>query len=99
MVRRQTQPPQSYLFSTYYGLFAQDDYKVNSRLTLNIGLRWDVNAPMYDKFGRWAGFIPDFGKVVAASKAGVPNFDQLIAAAGATNLVETPSKRGYRKRW
>ena len=28
----------------YYGWFIQDDFRVNSRLTLNLGLRWDVEG-------------------------------------------------------
>ena len=31
--------------SWYYGFFAQDDYKIKPNLTLNIGLRWDVEVP------------------------------------------------------
>ena len=31
--------------SYYYGVFAQDDYKVSSTLVLNLGLRYDVDLP------------------------------------------------------
>ena len=41
----------------YYGLFAQDDFKVNSKLALNLGLRWDVNKSPRDRENRInAGF-------------------------------------------
>lgn len=31
-----------------YALFAQDDYKVHPRLTLNVGLRWELNGAIRD---------------------------------------------------
>ena len=37
-------------------LFASDDFKVNSRLTLNLGLRWDVNGRFHEKNGEWSNF-------------------------------------------
>jgi hypothetical protein len=41
----------------YYGLFVQDNYKIRSNISLNIGLRWDVNKSPSDRHDRInAGF-------------------------------------------
>lgn len=45
------QPATAYRGS-YQALFAQDDWRVNSRLTLNLGVRWEVNQPRTERYDR-----------------------------------------------
>ena len=47
--------------SRYYrsdtgGAFVNDNYKVLSNLTVTLGLRWDLDGPLTEKYGRLTGF-------------------------------------------
>jgi hypothetical protein len=44
--------------SWYYGLFVQDDFRVHPSLTLNLGVRWDIQTPITDPFDRFLTFVP-----------------------------------------
>ena len=46
------------LKGTRWGFFAQDNWRVNQSLTLNLGLRWDPYLPYYDREGRVVCFQP-----------------------------------------
>jgi hypothetical protein len=35
----------------YYGLYYQDDYKATSKLTFNMGVRWDLDSPVREVHG------------------------------------------------
>ena len=63
---RQIGVTNNYLFSTFYGVFVQDDWKIRPNLTLNVGLRWDIPKPPVDKYDRWTNFVPAIGRQILA---------------------------------
>jgi hypothetical protein len=51
-----SQPDSLYGRRKSVSLFAQDDYKVTSKFTLNIDLRWDFNGRYHENYGHWSTF-------------------------------------------
>jgi carboxypeptidase family protein/TonB-dependent receptor-like protein len=42
----------------YYGTYFNDDWKINPKLTVNLGLRWDFFTLVYEHHGAQANFVP-----------------------------------------
>lgn len=57
------------LRGTQYAFFVQDDWRIHPRLTLNLGLRYELQQPLREASGRLATFIPGLRQVVLSGDA------------------------------
>lgn len=56
--------------SRSYALYLQDDWRVKSKLTLNLGLRWDLTIPRTERYNRMDWFDPTAVSPIASAVAG-----------------------------
>jgi hypothetical protein len=50
--------PSLYYHETYFAPYAQDDIHVSPHFTLDAGVRWEVDLPLYENLNRGNGFDP-----------------------------------------
>lgn len=69
---------------SYYAGFAQDDWKISSKLSVNLGLRWDVAVGSAEKYNRLAYL--DLGATnPLGAQAGLPNLTGVLGWIGEGN--------------
>jgi hypothetical protein len=56
---------------TEYSAYVADDWRVSSKLTLNLGLRYELDTPYNEVANRWANFDPQSATVLVAGRNGV----------------------------
>ena len=83
--------PNQYQRGSFWSTYAQDQWKLTSRLTLNYGLRWELQGPYYDNYGRIVSFDPKTGSLVVPDN-GVSSINPLYPR----NIpIETATQAGY----
>jgi hypothetical protein len=87
--------PNAYPRSTYTGFYIQDDFKFNSRITLNFGLRYEYQPTWTEKFDRMFTFEPSTGSMVTAGST-IPT--DLVPQVAATLPIRTATSAGLPER-
>lgn len=68
-----------------YAFFVQDDWRIGTRLTLNLGLRYDFMSPSYERDNRQANFDPVTGTLVFAGDGSLE--DRALVTPDRNNLA------------
>jgi Carboxypeptidase regulatory-like domain len=71
-----------YYRSDTVGTYINDNFKMRKDLTVTAGLRWDIDAPLSEKYGKLTGFDPSKYSYVQCTVGGAPADPALTENAG-----------------
>ena len=71
-----------YIRQKYYALHANDSWKLTTKLTVNLGLRWDISTPTRDKYNNFSFINPYLANPGAGGLPGSLVFAGNVAGSG-----------------
>ncbi len=76
----------------YYGAYFQDDIQVSSKLTVNLGVRWEYFGQIRERYGAQANFLPSGSSspsefLLTNKRCNTPLSPDFHAAAQADNIA------------
>lgn len=83
--------------NTDWAVFIQDDFKVSARLTLTLGLRYEVNPPFKEKENRSFNFDPWSGRLVVPTEASKALLNATFVSSNLVPIV-TAGEAGWPER-
>ena len=78
--------------SFYFAWYVQDDWRVSQKLTLNLGLRYDLDTPRTDRYNRMNYFDPSVASPLAAQTG-------ISGLAGGLVFVGVNGNSRYQYNW
>jgi hypothetical protein len=79
--------------SFYWAGYAQDDWRVNAKLTLNLGLRYDIDVPRTERYDRMNYFDPVAPSPLAQQVPSLPDLK------GGVVFVGVDGRSRYQYNW
>lgn len=86
-------------FVRYYGTFLQDDFRVNSKLTMNFGIRYEFESGPADRNDRFLiGFDPDKPSPFASALPGLTGVPLYAGVNGNGSQAGNPNRNKFSPR-
>lgn len=85
--------PRQALASSYWAGYVQDDIRVSSKLTLNLGLRYDLDTVRTERYNRMSLYDLSLPSPIAGRVPGLPNLVGAMRFMDDENRRQTPTDK------